>query len=41
MELASNYPEIKINYSNYLENNWLPVYFLEFGNEDLNLPKSF
>src|SRR5690606_14711332 len=21
--------------------NWLPVYFLEFGNEDLNLPKSF
>ena len=41
MELASNYPEITNYYSNYLENDWLPVYFLEFGNEDLKLPQNF
>ncbi|HOP24993.1 MAG TPA: ferrous iron transport protein B [Defluviitoga sp.] len=40
-ELINKYPEIATNYSGYLENDWLPVYLLEFGNEDLKLPKSF
>ncbi|POZ90923.1 ferrous iron transport protein B [Petrotoga sp. SL27] len=37
----SKYPKISSKYQYYIDSSWLPIYFLEFGNEDLELPKDF
>ncbi|PNR97283.1 ferrous iron transport protein B [Petrotoga olearia] len=38
---VSKYPKISSKYQNYIDSSWLPIYFLEFGNEDLELSKDF
>ncbi|POZ88805.1 ferrous iron transport protein B [Petrotoga sibirica] len=38
---VSKYTKISSKYQNYIDSSWLPIYFLEFGNEDLELPKDF
>ena len=38
---VSKYPKISSKYQNYIDSSWLPIYFLEFGSEDLELPQDF
>ncbi len=38
---VSKYPKISSKYKYYIDSSWLPIYFLEFGNEDLELSKDF
>lgn len=38
---VSKYPKISSKYQNYIDSSWLSIYFLEFGSEDLELPKDF
>lgn len=38
---VSKYSKISSKYQNYEDSSWLPIYFLEFGNEDLELSKDF
>ncbi|PNR88271.1 iron transporter [Petrotoga sp. 9T1HF07.CasAA.8.2] len=37
----AKYHKISSKYQNYIDSSWLPIYFLEFGSEDLELPKDF
>ncbi|MGY4686702.1 ferrous iron transport protein B [Petrotoga sp. DB-2] len=38
---VSKFPKISSKYQNYIDSSWLPIYFLEFGSEDLELPQDF
>jgi len=38
---VSKYPKINSKYQNYIGSSWLPIYFLEFGYEDLDLSEEF
>lgn len=40
-ETLSKYSHVSSEYQNSSENSWLPIYFLEFGSEDLKLPNEF